>query len=211
MPIISKTLPQNVESIKIVTFKEVIQVLPATLDYPINVWIGGKLARYGQTSDNLIFLVEQEGETSTELKLYFEKISQPYIATVSSSWRNEKLSAVRLYNEGRLIVNKETLTYTELPVPTKLLPIIQLLDILNKLPKTIQWNETVYLTGSIVKYGWSGNDVDFMVDTNDTKVYREMRTYFADILGCKVDVGNVNMPEREPVYKYKLYENGVII
>lgn len=208
MPIDVNTLPQDLESITITTFKDIIQVLPKNLDYPINVWIGGKIAKYGQTSENLIFLVEQEGSTSRELKQYFEKISRPFIATVSSSWRDEKISAVRLYNEGRLIIDKETLAMTELPCPTRNIPILTLENIQQRLPKIIKWKETIYLTGSLVKYGWSGNDVDFMVDSSDIMLYRELRNYFTKILECKVDVGNAPMPEREPVYKYKLYEDG---
>ncbi len=207
MAIIVDTVPQNVQPISLTTFGNLISVLPEELDYPLNVWIGGKLARYGQTSDNLMFLVEQDDETSTELKLYFEKISEPYIATVSHKWKDEKISAIRLYNEGKLIIDKNTLTYKELPSPVKSPPIIHLQEVLDRLPKTVNWEHNIYLTGSLVKCGWSGKDVDFMVDSEDTKIFAEIRNYFGNLLGCRVDVGNAEMPERNPVYKFLLYTN----
>lgn len=208
MPVVTNTLPQNIDEIKFITIKDVLEMLPDELQYPLDIWIGGKLARYGQTSDALMFLTDQEDETSTELKLYFEGLCLPYPATLSEEWRNERISAVRLYNGGRLILDRDTLTYKELPSPTRKLPVITVEEVKAKLPKTIEWNETVYMTGSLVKNGWSGNDVDFMVDTEDTKIFRQMRNYFTTLLGVKVDVGNAFMPEREPVYKVKIYEGG---
>lgn len=210
MSVITEHLPQTVEEINLITLADVIGILPETLDYPINVWVGDKLARYGQTSGNLLFLVEQDNETSEELKQYFETISKPYNATVGHEWKNEKISALRLYNEGRLIIDKETLTYKELPQPTKKPPVIVLDDVISKLPNVVNWSETIYLTGSLVRWGWSGNDVDFMVDSEDTKLYGEIRNYFHKLLGYKVDVGNADMPERAPVYKFKLYENRIL-
>lgn len=208
MPIITDTLPQNTEEIKFITFKDTLEMLPDELKYPLDIWVGGKLARYGQTSDALIFLTDQEDETSTELKLYFEGLCDPYPATISQEWRNERISAVRLYNQGHLIIDRDTLAYAELPTVTARLPIITAEEVKANLPKTIQWKETVYLTGSLVKNGWSGNDVDFMVDTEDTTIFRQMRDYFTSLLGVKVDVGNGAMPEREPIYKVKIYEKG---
>ncbi len=205
MPKVTTTLPQTDTPITLITFRELIAELPQELKYPLNVWIGGKLARYGQTSDNLCFLVEQDDETSTELKLYFQDLT-PFIATVSHAWRNEKLSAIRLYNEGKLIIDKKTLTYTKLPSPTKKTPIITLDEIKSKMPKQIKWKQAIYIVGSTVKNGWSGNDVDFM--TEDPEIFKELRIYFTELLGYKVDVANARMPEREPVYKFKLYENG---
>lgn len=207
MPTITNSLPQRDEPIRITTFRDLIDTLPETIEFPLNIWIGGKLARYGQTSDNLVFLVEGEGDTSTELKLYFESIS-PIPATVSTEWRNEKMGAVRLYNEGALIIDKKTLSYTELPKPTKLPPIITLEEIMKKLPKQVEWKQDIYLTGGLVKNGWSGNDVDFMTDA-DTDTFVKMKTFFTNLLGVKVDVGNASMPEREPIYKYLIYKGGL--
>jgi len=209
MPELTDTVPQNKYPISIYTFKDVIDKLPDKLNYPLNIWIGGRLARYGQTSDALAFLVEQDEEPSTELRIYFEKLLDPIPATVLNNWRDEKILAVRLYNEGRLIIDRNTLTYTELPSPTAHPPILKVDEVLAKLPRNIHWKETVYLTGSLVRYGWSGNDVDFMVDTDNLATFKEMRNYFSNILGVKVDVGNTDMPEREPVYKFKLYEGGL--
>lgn len=194
------------EEITITTLADVIKGLPDTLKYPLNVWLGGELPRYGQTSKNLIFLLEGEGETSTELKLYFESISK-VPATVSYAWRNEKLIALRLYNDGKLIIDKEKLVYTELPSPTKSPPIITLEEIKTKLPKEVKWKQPIFMTGSLVKNGWSGNDVDFMTESN----HAEIRDFFTELLGVKVDVGNADMPDREPVYKYLIYDKCQLI
>ncbi len=208
MPVEVNTLPQQIEPVVTTSFADVVAVLPERLTYPLNVWIAGRLARYGRSTDALVFLVEQDEETSTELKLYFEQIAGPYQATVSHDWRDERVAAVRLYNDGRLIIDKHTLAYTELPTATRTAPVLTVADVLARLPKMIEWPHTVYLAGGLVRNGWSCNDVDFMVDNADTAVYAAMRKFFGDALGCKVDVGNAAMPEREPVYKFKIYEGG---
>lgn len=207
MPIITDTLPQQIKPIKITLLSDVIKSLPEKLDYNINVWIGDKLARYGQTDGNLMFLIEQEDEPSREQRMYFGSIAKPFSSTVSANWKDQKLSAIRLYNNGKLIIDKDTLTYKELPLPTSV-PIIKVEDVVSKLPKSVDCKETIYLVGGLVKNGWSGNDVDFMVDSEDIEIYRQLRNFFGKILGCKVDVGNAPMPEREPIYKVKIYEGG---
>lgn len=208
MATITDKIPQEIETVKITTFRDLVSVLPDKLDYEINVWIGGKLARYGQTSDNVVFLIESEGETSTEMKQYFSKIGKGFDATASHRIFDQGIGAVRIYNEGRLIVDRETLCLTELPTPTLTPPILTLDKVLSVLPKQIERKETVYLTGSLVRFGWSGNDADFMVDSDDSAVYRELRDLFREAIGWKVDVGNADMPERSPVYKFKIYEDG---
>lgn len=209
MSIITDTLPQQLEPITITLLKDVIQILPETLDYPINVWIGGKLARYGQTSENVVFLLEGTGEASTEMKQYFNSIAKQFQATASNRLFEQGVGSIRIYNEGRLIIDKETLCFTELPSPTLTPPILKLEDVLSLLPKTIKFKHTIYLTGSLVRFGWSGNDVDFIVDSEDTEVYKELRQFFKEIIGWKVDVGNADMPERAPVYKCRIYEGGI--
>lgn len=208
MSILVNTLPQKLFPIKTVTLQEIIKILPERLSFPINVWLGGEIARYGQTTKSLIFLVEQDGEVSRNLRMYFEKMLFPYKASASSSWKDEKITALRIYDLGKLIIDKKTLTYKKIPSPTVCPPIILVEEVLKFLPPEIPFKETVYLTGSLVKNGWSGNDVDFMVDTKDGIVHSEIWRFFKELLELKVDVGNSEMPNKAPVYKYKLYEDG---
>src|SRR5574343_1590167 len=201
MSVITKVAPQDVEIYNLITLRDVISILPERLGLDINVWIGDKIARYGQTTGCLTFIVEQDNEPSSELRLYFESLTHPIPSTVSNEWRNERLSALRLYNKGRLIIDKNTLTYKEVPSPTTI-PILLVEDILKQLPDEVPVMENVYLTGSLVKVGWSGNDIDFMVDSMETGKYLLLKEYFKGTFNCKVDVGNADMPDREPVYKF---------
>src|SRR6476661_3673536 len=155
MPIITDKLPQDIEPVKTITLKEVLEILPENLDYPIDVWIGGKLARYGQTDGNLVFFTDEE--PTVKLRLYFEKLCKAVApATIDNQWLDQRITAIRLYNQGKLILDKETCTYKELPQPTKRMPIITVKDVVAKLPKEVPWKNTTYLVGGLVKNGWSG-------------------------------------------------------
>lgn len=202
------TLPQNIQEIKVISIKDLVRVLPNKLDYKVNVWIADKLARYGLTTENLIFLAECD-EPSVEMREYFNSLvkSLGINATVRSDWKNREWSALRLYNEGSLIINKKTMAYKELPTPVHTAPIITLDNL--KLPKEIPFKETLHLTGGLVKNGFTNNDVDFIAfDVEDKTLLCKMADYFTETLGIKTDVGNKIMPEREPVYCYKMYEEG---
>ena len=214
MAIETATLPQTVEGIKVTTFADLIGILPERISYRMNVWIADKLARFGVTTDNLIFLVELDGEPSVDLRTYFDELVKPLgiAATVSESWKNSKFAAMRLYNDGRLIIDKKTSAYKELPASTRTAPIITVDTLRSKLPKTIEWKCTLWLTGGIVKNGWSANDVDIIIfePQGDVRIYARIRDFFTKMLGWKTDVGTKVMPEREPVYLFKLYENGLL-
>ena len=131
--------------------------------------------------------------------------------------------ALRLYNEGKLILDKKTLAYKEAPIPIKKLPCITSEEVLAKCPVTIPWTFDIYLTGGVVRKGWSSNDVDLIVTRKGVpvrtlaepilqevppKVLYEMKRFFTNLFNWHTDVGRAVMPEREPVYLYKLYEDG---
>lgn len=211
MPIYTDTLPQNSTPIKTITFKEVLGVLPVSLPFSLNFWIAGKLARYGRTTDNLIFLVE--GDETEEMRNFFNALVEPLgiHATVSGNWKGNKYQAVRLYNEGRLIIDKETIAYTELPAETREAPVLTAQEALSRMPQTVEWKQTLYLTGGLVKNGWSANDGDIIVTGDiERKELGRMSRFFTEATGWKFDVGQAVMPEREPVYLYRLYENGCL-
>ena len=210
MPTYTDKLPQETLPIKTITIDEVVAVLPETLPFPINLWIADKLARFGKTTESLIFLVEMEEEPSVEMRMYFEKLFEPlgFPATVFEDWKSKQYQAIRLYNEGRLIIDKATMTYKELPTPVHIAPVLTVEEFNKKLPNKIQWMQTIYLTGGLLKNGWSANDVDFIVFDGENEVLAEIRDYFTKRLGWKVDVGKNVMKEREPVFLYKLYEEG---
>ncbi|MBF0484717.1 MAG: hypothetical protein HQL25_08455 [Candidatus Omnitrophica bacterium] len=67
----------------------------------------------------------------------------------------------------------------------------------------------MYLTGGLVKNGWSCNDADIIIFEEEAKPHlAQIRNYFTDLFGWKTDVGQVVMADREPVYLYKIYEGG---
>ena len=214
MPIYVNTVPQDVTPIRILTIKELINALPETLDYSINVWLTDKIARYGKTTDNLIFLSDGVTEyPSSEMMSYFDSLVSPmgFQATLSNDWKcNNTIANFKIYNDGRLIIDKETMTYKELPSTIVESYSISFQDVVSKLPSSIEWNHTIYLTGGIVKNGFSNNDVDFIVfDEIDNETFVLMKKYFYGIMGCKTHIGKYVMVDREPVYLYKIYENGI--
>ena len=70
MPTYVTTLPQTVVPSFSITIHDLISALPETITYPINVWIDDKLAQYGRSSDNLIFITD-DNEITNEKRQYF--------------------------------------------------------------------------------------------------------------------------------------------
>ena len=210
MPIYTDTLPQSTTVIKTITFKDLLSVLPDELPFRYNFWISGRLAKFGITNENLVFLVELSEEPSVEMRNLFMPFTSKlgFDSTVSNAWKNLNLTSVRLYSEGKLMVDRETMACKSLPAPTEL-PRITSAEILAKLPETIPWTETLYLTGGIVKNGFSCNDADIIcAERVDVSVLSKMRKYFTNLFGWKTDIGMTVMADREPVYLYKIYEGG---
>lgn len=211
MPIYVDTIPQKQIPIVIVTLKQVVELLPDKIEYATNFWLGDKLIRFGQTADNIIFYVDQAEEPTAEMRQYFNKLIEPLgkTATVLNSYRDTKFAMMRIYNDGRLIIDRTTLSFTELPSQTKLKPFLTSQEVLAKLPKEIPWKYKVYLTGGLVRNGWSANDGDIIIFDQEARAdLPAIRKYFSDICGWRFDVGQSVMVEREPVYLYKIYEDG---
>lgn len=208
------TLPQKIQEIKIISIRDLISTLPEKLDYKLNVWLGDKIAKFGMTTENIVFLSEMEEEPSVEMREYFDNLvkSLGINATVRNDWKSRRYSALRIYNEGRLIIDKETLCYTELSSPVYEAPILTIEQLLKKIPKEIPFSYTLHLTGGLVKNGFTNNDVDFLAfNVDDKEELKKMADYFTETLGIKTDVGNKIMPEREPVYCYEIYKNGLCL
>lgn len=212
MPIYTDKLPQVISESHIVTLAELIRVLPETLDYPLDVWLSDRMAKYGQTSDYIVLFFSLEIEISEELKEYFNRIVKPLDIPLhlAQPTRNvASVAAMKLYNAGRLIIDKTSLTYKELPSPVFRPPILTINELKERLPSTIEWTQTIWLTGGLVRNGWSGKDVDFIVfNETDTKVLDAIRVFFTKTLGFSADVGSEVLTNMEPVYLFKLYENG---
>ena len=206
MPIYVDTFPQELRPIRTITINHLLHILPKKVN-GLNAWIGGRIARYGKTSEeNLIFFIEQETEPTTVQMEFFNEIVLPLkiTATVSNDWRDERITALRIYDNGELI------RYAYKPVTGH--PEITkdyVIDKLLSFPE-IDIEGDIYLTGSLVKYGWSKNDVDFIIFTTDHNVISKARFILSGILKCKVHVGNKIMEEREPVYLYKIYSDGLL-
>lgn len=216
MSIKTTTLPQTIAPIRTVTIKQIINCFPEKIPYEFNFWIAGKIARYGITSDNILFLIESKNFPSSEMMQYFNSMVDKLgiNATVSNHWKNQRFAAIRLFNDGILAVDKETMAYKTMPTPIYSAPVIELKNVLEDLPKNIPWNFPIYLTGGLVKNGWSAHDVDMIVfkddEDIDTDTIRKMKSYFASRIGCFTDIGKVVMKDREPVYLYKIYDNANI-
>jgi len=210
MPIYVTECPQNVAEIKTTTLQDVVRILPDFLLEPLNVWITGKIVQFGRTDGNLIFTVEGKEPTPRIKHLFHTFVSDLGIqGTVDNQWKNQKFVALRLYDNGKLIIDKNTLQYTKIPSPTKEPAIVTCKEVLEKLPDTISWPITLYLTGGIVRCGWSVNDLDIITfERQDRTTLVELRNFFTNLFGWKTDVGFTIMTEREPVYLYKIYEQG---
>lgn len=217
MPIFVTELPQQELPVNDITLPQLVAALPQTLAYPVKVWVTGEMAKYGRGTNNLIFLVDIEDEPPVEMKEYFNALVEPLgvSATAAHDWRDRKWMGKKggvmpLYNDGRLIIDKETMAYTETPQPASMAPVITLADLRRKLPQAVEWTDTIHLTGSLAWRGWSANDVDMVVlaEEADRPKQSAMSAFFSGLLGWKTDVGHAVMPEREPVYLFKLYENG---
>lgn len=211
MPIYTNKLPQDIAPIIEVTFKELVSNLPDVIPYEINVWASGAITRFGKTAYPIVFIGELETDPDSEMMNYFSSLVPKELGgTISKEYkRQDTVSPVRIYNKGKLIIDRETLQYTEMPTPIEPPTILVLNDLLKVLEPEIKWTCTMHLTGSLVKQGWSYKDTDIIIfDTQPKEVIDEMKKYFKKLTGWRVDIGNSVMVEREPVYLYKLYENG---
>lgn len=206
------------ESVVSLTFLDLVASLPEEITFPLNVWIGGKLARYGKTSETVVFLLEIDREPTSEEMQFFDSLVQPFglSGTASEQWRNEFIPAVRIYNEGRLVIDKITGRINELPAPVQLKDEITPELIFPKFPAEIPYKETIWLTGGIAKNGYSMKDVDFLVGEMPFNVVvpaeriSEIRKFFYSLLNIRVDVGCKLMTDREPISLLKLYEGGIL-
>jgi hypothetical protein len=219
------TIPAAAELPPKITFADLVPLLPDSIPYEYNVYVGGDLAKYGATSRTIIFLMENRIEPIAEVMGYFNDLVSPtgLAGTVTNNLYNPESPAIRLYSNGRLIIDRQTLAFTELPTPIQQRPEVTIEDVISKLPAEIPFAETIYLTGSVALNGWSANDVDFLVgDANvskgavqfngmqDRERLDEVRQYFSQSIGWKVHAGRKIMHEREPVVLLKVYENGLL-
>lgn len=214
MPIYVNSVPQNINQVTL-TIKELINALPENLIFNLNVWLSGSIAKYGVTVENLIFLVDTLEIPDPYIRNYFNNLVSPLNkqATVSNNWKNNnKNFSVKIYNDGKLIIDKETMTYKELPSVIQQCPGITFEEVVNLLPDNIKWNQVIYMTGGVVKNGFSNNDVDFIIfDEISVNDMMDIRKFFTEKIGWKCDVGVSVMVNREPVYLYKIYENGICL
>jgi hypothetical protein len=205
------TLPQTIQPIHSVTIGEVVAVLPESIPWPINVSYADRLARFGRTTESITFLAEMGSEPTVEQRTYFEGLvaGLGLPATLRSDWKNQEHAAVRLYNNGRLIVDKKTLCFTELPIPLFQPPVLTVEEAIKKLPDDVPWKFKIWLTGGLVRNGWTANDFDFIADCDDKIELVKMSKYFTDKLGWPTHVGNEEMVLRKPVYTWLVYEGGI--
>lgn len=211
MSTIVDTLPQNIDPIVCVTLEEVIRSLPDQIPYKLDIWIADKIARFGRTDGNLIFLVKMDGEPTPELMTFFtNSVAKLGIsATVSNKWKNNEYMALKLYNtDGNLLIDKKTMNYKDIPKDVFTAPVLTAEEVVKSLPDEVEWDFDIFLTGGIVRNGWSSNDLDILApDAPDTATLLAIRKLVTMSVGWKTDVGTKVMPEREPVYLFKIYSN----
>lgn len=214
MPITIERLPASSEK-SYITFQQVLNILPDELPFKRNVWIGGRLLRYGKEFSDvaLPFQIETRFEVETEIRQYFGElfVAAGYSATASNQWKSNKQPMIRLYNDGKLIIDRNTQTFIEPPSPTRLSPTLTVEEVMTRLPQSLPFPVTVWLTGSLARYGQTWNDADFIIfELEDWQQYHgELKRLFEEVLaGWKCDVGKQVMPEREPVSLFRLYDQG---
>lgn len=211
MPIYVDTLPQNVAPCKTFSLRDLIQVLPEIIPYSCNLWMTGKVVRYGLGAGNITFVGDHSAEQHQLISLHLNQVLNSKVENVllSRFWRTNQITGLRVYQDGRLIIDKNTLQYKEIPNPIIDNPYITIDEVIKKLPQNIPWNHTIYLSGGILKNGWSFKDVDMIIfNPAAAKDISPIIHYFKEILNWHVDIGQSIMTDREPVYLFKLYENG---
>lgn len=209
MATIVTTLPQTIEPIHSVTIREVVAVLPDTIPWKLNVLLGGRLAVFGRTTESITFLGEMDSEPTVEQRTFFEAIVAPLglPATIINDWKNQRYNAARLYNEGKLNVDKKTFCYKGLPAPVSEPPVLMIEEAKKMLPRVIPFLATIYLTGGLVKNGWTANDFDFISQGPREELSR-MAGWFTKTIGWKTHVGPEPMTDRGEIYLWKAYERG---
>lgn len=212
-----RSIPQTAVTINDVTITQLIQVLPQTIPFPIKVWVSGELGMFGRTTNNIIFVTDDENVPSVAIRNYFNaKVRSLGVAATimtdwhTKRWRSKKAQLLALYDDGKLIIDKGTMAYIKVPRPTTVAPVVTWAYVDSMLPETIQFTDTIYITGSVAFKGWSANDVDFIIFAArpDKVKQRAVASFMKNLLGWHCDVGHTIMPEREPVYYHKIYENG---
>lgn len=209
MPILCENLPQTETNFPVYTLKELISILPDKIPFQDRIWVTGKVVRFGISGDNILFVTD--GPVSQELNTFFLEVVNPLnvYSVVKNEWRSHKFIALRLYQDGELIIDKATLEYKKIPNSTKDIILATTDDIRAKLPPTIPWNYEIYLTGGLVKYGWSAKDVDIIIlEPIEAQELLKIKNYFAGILGWPVDAFDRPAPDREPIYLFKIYRGG---
>jgi hypothetical protein len=188
--------------------------MPDVLPYELNVWVGDSLGKFGRTSEkNVIFYVQSENFPSSEVMQYFNSLVEPLglTATAVHTWYSQHLARIGIYNQGVLIRDRNSLTMTGAPIDIELPPVLTASYMRSRLPQTIPFQQTIWFTGSCMhpEKGWSGKDADIIVfGEEDRKKQVEIKYYFENLLGWRVDVGAAVMANREPVYICKTYEGG---
>jgi len=207
MPFIdTNTFPQRITEVKTTKLIDIVRVLPWQLPWEINVVILGKYASFGQGIGNLQFAADIQKEPTQEMKEYFNEIAKKVglHGTLLRNFKSNAYKKVRLYNEGRRIVDDNG-RYIEIPSPSLEAPILTAEEVKNLLPKEVPFDFDIYITGGVVKNGWSANDLDLIVDNVEN--CKEVKKFFEKVIGWKVDVGTKVMEERGKVYRCLIYRN----
>lgn len=211
MPFIeTNTFPQRITEVKTTKLIDIVRVLPWQLPWDINVVLLGKYASFGQGIGNLQFAADIDYEPTNEMREYFNAIAKKIglSGTLLKNFKSNSYKKVRLYNRGWRIVDDNG-CYTEVPTTSLQAPILTAEDVKERLPKEVPFDFDIYITGGVVANGWSANDLDLIVDNKDN--CKEVKKFFQEVIGWKVDVGTTVMEERHPVYRCLIYRNKCLL
>jgi hypothetical protein len=229
------TIPQTVLPTAGITLAEVMAFLPQTIPFSGIIGLSGKIVK-GKQVGRLVFQLRDDVEPSAELRQYFAALVEGatngvHTATVNNAWRDLGLDIMWLYVDGQRIITND-LVYTQAvpPVPLPLELTSEL--VMARLPSAVPFAQTIWMTGGLVKNGFSINDLDFVVGepafdgeevTGFSNVEKPqlmlIKRHFEEVMNIgvtvfdriRVDIGNRIMSEREPVYLCKMYENGQLV
>lgn len=186
MPQIITTLPNNATPVKSTTLLQILAVLPDTAPFAYNFALGDRLLRDGQTAaTNIFFYTDIGRDPTSDERQAFSSYLKPLglTCTVLPNW-GTNLKLARIYNSGKLCVDRTTGQYTQLPEPSAFSTQFTIDQFKALLPATLPspsakyfppntqappatdpLQQDIYLTGSLALNLWTCNDVDLMAGT----------------------------------------------
>jgi len=201
-----------------ITFQEIVQILPEEISFKIDVFMVGKEARIGAVAGDLHLAFDYEGcPIPSEVTKFFADIFNKFPIKLHffRNWKFFIPALCQIYQDGKLIITKDTLTYIRVPKSfyTFQKP-LKVDEFKAKLPNKIPFPIDIWLTGGLVKFGQTYHDIDLIIfDKEDfNKYYSEIMSYFKQIYKRGIDVfaGYKTVRGEGAAPIFKLYSKGIL-